>query len=130
MRCLMRIRGKCTTDHISAAGPWLKYKGHLSHIANNTLMGAVNDETGRVNDARDYEAVEPRHDTIAAMAQRYKARGQPWVLDADHNYGEGSAREHAALQLRLFGCAVVLARSIARIAETNLRKQGVVTLLF
>lgn len=130
MRCLMRIRGKCTTDHISAAGPWLKYKGHLSHIANNTLMGAVNDETGRVNDARDYEAVEPRHDTIAAMAQRYRARGQPWVLVADHNYGEGSAREHAALQLRLFGCAVVLARSIARIAETNLRKQGVVTLLF
>ena len=134
MRCLLRIRGKCTTDHISAAGPWLKYKGHLSNIAENTLIGATNDETGTVNEARDYvrpsSASESQNDTIPAIAKRFKARGQPWILVADHNYGEGSAREHAALQLRLFGCAVVLARSIARIAETNLRKQGVLTLLF
>ncbi|WFD27065.1 aconitate hydratase [Malassezia nana] len=133
MRCLLRIRGKCTTDHISAAGPWLKYKGHLSHIAENTLMGAVNDETGEVNDACDFVPgtdAAPTRTTIPALAKRWSQRGQPWMIVADHNYGEGSAREHAALQLRLYGCALVLARSIARIAETNLRKQGVLTLLF
>jgi len=128
LRCLLRVRGKCTTDHISAAGPWLKYKGHLSNIAENTLIGAQNDETGHVNEAVDYEAAAAA--TIPEMAKRWRARGQPWVLVADHNYGEGSAREHAALQLRLFGCYMVLARSIARIAETNLRKQGVLTLQF
>lgn len=128
LRCLLRIRGKCTTDHISAAGPWLKFKGHLSNLAENTLIGAMNDETGAVNQARDYE----QHDiaTIPEMAKRWRARAQPWLIVADHNYGEGSAREHAALQPRLFGCQLVLARSIARIAETNLRKQGVLTLLF
>lgn len=132
LRCLLRIRGKCTTDHISAAGPWLKYKGHLSNLAENTLIGASNDETGNVNDAVDYatSASEDAHDTIPGMAKRWRARGQPWMIVADHNYGEGSAREHAALQPRLFGCHLVLARSIARIAETNLRKQGVLTLLF
>ncbi|KAL4401151.1 aconitate hydratase [Malassezia pachydermatis] len=130
MRCLLRIRGKCTTDHISAAGPWLKYKGHLTNIAENTLIGAMNDMTGEVNEARDYIDEAPRTTTIPAMAKRWKARDQPWMIVADHNYGEGSAREHAALQPRLYGCALVLARSIARIAETNLRKQGVMTLLF
>lgn len=130
MRCLLRIRGKCTTDHISAAGPWLKYKGHLSNLAENTLIGATNDATGQVNEAQDYTAEAPRMDTIPSMAKRWRARGQPWMIVADHNYGEGSAREHAALQPRLYGCALVLARSIARIAETNLRKQGVLTLLF
>ncbi|WFD22873.1 aconitate hydratase [Malassezia equina] len=133
MRCLLRIRGKCTTDHISAAGPWLKYKGHLSHIAENTLMGATNDETGSVNEACDFVPGtndEPTRTTIPALAKRWMHRAQPWMIVADHNYGEGSAREHAALQLRLYGCHLVLARSIARIAETNLRKQGVLTLLF
>lgn len=128
LRCLLRIRGKCTTDHISAAGPWLKYKGHLSNLAENTLIGATNDETGTVNEARDY--MDEPADTIPNMAKRWRARAQPWLIVADHNYGEGSAREHAALQPRLFGCQLVLARSIARIAETNLRKQGVLTLLF
>lgn len=133
MRCLLRVRGKCTTDHISAAGPWLKYKGHLSNIAENTLMGATNDETGSVNDAHDFVPgtdAAPARTTIPALAKRWKERAQPWMLVADHNYGEGSAREHAALQLRLYGCGLVLARSMARIAETNLRKQGVLTLLF
>lgn len=129
LRCLLRIRGKCTTDHISAAGPWLKYKGHLSNLAENTLIGASNDETGNVNEALDYVPGEEL-DTIPGMAKRWRARGQPWMIVADHNYGEGSAREHAALQPRLYGCHLVLARSIARIAETNLRKQGVLTLLF
>lgn len=128
LRTLLRVRGKCTTDHISAAGPWLKYKGHLSNLAENTLIGASNDETGRVNSAVDYENAQ--EDTIPEIAKRYRARNQPWVLVADHNYGEGSAREHAALQPRFFGCNLVVARSIARIAETNLRKQGVLTLLF
>ncbi|PKI84853.1 aconitate hydratase [Malassezia vespertilionis] len=130
MRCLLRIRGKCTTDHISAAGPWLKYKGHLSNLAENTLIGASNDETGNVNETRDYADTDEPLDTIPGMAKRWRTRGQPWMLVADHNYGEGSAREHAALQPRLYGCHLVLARSIARIAETNLRKQGVLTLLF
>ncbi|WFD30028.1 aconitate hydratase [Malassezia sp. CBS 17886] len=131
LRCLLRIRGKCTTDHISAAGPWLKYKGHLSNLAENTLIGATNDETGAVNEAVDYAPGDAaRVDTIPSVAKRYRARGQPWMIVADHNYGEGSAREHAALQPRLYGCQLVLARSVARIAETNLRKQGVLTLLF
>ncbi|PWN44436.1 putative mitochondrial aconitate hydratase [Ceraceosorus guamensis] len=128
MKCLLRIRGKCTTDHISAAGPWLKYKGHLSNLAENTLIGAMNDQDGQVNSAHDLEG--DVRDTIPSIAKRYKARSQPWMLVADHNYGEGSAREHAALQPRFFGCQLILARSIARIAETNLRKQGVLTLLF
>ncbi len=129
MRCLLRIRGKCTTDAISAAGPWLKYKGHLSNLAENTLIGAMNDEKdAQVNVARDYEG--GAEDTIPSVAKRFRARGQPWMIVADHNYGEGSAREHAALQPRFYGCNLIVARSIARIAETNLRKQGVLTLLF
>ncbi|EST05496.1 Aconitase A/isopropylmalate dehydratase small subunit, swivel [Kalmanozyma brasiliensis GHG001] len=128
MRCLLRIKGKCTTDHISAAGPWLKYKGHLSNLAENTLIGATNDEFDAVNVAQDYET--GKQDTIPGVAKIYKSRQQPWMMVADHNYGEGSAREHAALQPRFYGCNLIVARSIARIAETNLRKQGVLTLLF
>ncbi|KAJ1029053.1 hypothetical protein NDA18_002682 [Ustilago nuda] len=128
MRCLLRIKGKCTTDHISAAGPWLKYKGHLSNLAENTLIGATNDEFDAVNVAKDY--VTGQKDTIPGVAKAYKSRDQPWMMVADHNYGEGSAREHAALQPRFYGCNLIVARSIARIAETNLRKQGVLTLLF
>lgn len=128
MRCLLRIKGKCTTDHISAAGPWLKYKGHLSNLAENTLIGATNDEFDAVNVAQDYET--GKQDTIPGVAKLYKSRQQPWMMVADHNYGEGSAREHAALQPRFYGCNLIVARSIARIAETNLRKQGVLTLLF
>ncbi|EPQ28568.1 uncharacterized protein PFL1_03872 [Pseudozyma flocculosa PF-1] len=128
MRCLLRIKGKCTTDHISAAGPWLKYKGHLSNLAENTLIGATNGELDAVNVAHDCFTGET--DTIPGVAKKWKARQQPWMMVADHNYGEGSAREHAALQPRFYGCNLIVARSIARIAETNLRKQGVLTLLF
>jgi len=131
MQVLMRVRGKCTTDHISAAGPWLKYKGHLTNIAENTLITAVNDEGGEVNVAVDYDAGnEPVQDTIPHVAQRFKARNQPWALVVDDNYGEGSAREHAALQPRFYGCAMIVARSFARIHETNLKKQGVLPLWF
>ncbi|CAK9783016.1 putative aconitate hydratase [Cutaneotrichosporon oleaginosum] len=124
LTCLLRVRGKCTTDHISAAGAWLKYKGHLSNISENTLMTAVNDEGGEINVARDAEG----EDTIPHIMQRYKKRGEPWMLVVDDNYGEGSAREHAALQPRFYGCGLILARSFARIHETNLKKQGILPL--
>jgi len=128
----MRVRGKCTTDHISAAGPWLKYKGHLTNISENLLITAVNDEGGEVNVAfdHDHEPSQPPTDTIPGVAKRFKSRGQPWALVVDDNYGEGSAREHAALQPRFYGCAMIIARSFARIHETNLKKQGVLPLWF
>ncbi|PVG04678.1 putative mitochondrial aconitate hydratase [Serendipita vermifera] len=133
MTCLMRVRGKCTTDHISAAGPWLKYKGHLSNISENLLITAVNDENGEINIALDHDAKsgsEQSTGTIPEVAKRFKSRGQPWALVVDENYGEGSAREHAALQPRFYGCALIVARSFARIHETNLKKQGVLPLWF
>ncbi|KAH9846052.1 aconitate hydratase [Lenzites betulinus] len=132
LKVLMRVRGKCTTDHISAAGPWLKYKGHLTNISENLLITAVNDEGGDVNVAfdHDHSPAESETDTIPAIAKRFKARNQPWALIVDDNYGEGSAREHAALQPRFYGCAMIVARSFARIHETNLKKQGVLPLWF
>ncbi|KAJ6519567.1 aconitase family-domain-containing protein [Mycena sanguinolenta] len=132
MKVLMRVRGKCTTDHISAAGPWLKYKGHLTNISENLLITAVNDEGGEVNVAFDHDAAEGQSesDTIPGVAKRFKSRDQPWTLVVDDNYGEGSAREHAALQPRFYGCAMIIARSFARIHETNLKKQGVLPLWF
>ncbi|KAG6845948.1 hypothetical protein H0H87_010996 [Tephrocybe sp. NHM501043] len=128
LKVLMRVRGKCTTDHISAAGPWLKYKGHLTNISENLLITAVNDEGGDVNKAFDRDL--NTSGTIPEIAKSFKARQQPWALVVDDNYGEGSAREHAALQPRFYGCALILARSFARIHETNLKKQGVLPLWF
>ncbi|KAG6842479.1 hypothetical protein C0991_000005 [Blastosporella zonata] len=128
LKVLMRVRGKCTTDHISAAGPWLKYKGHLTNISENLLITAVNDEGGDVNKAFDRDL--NTSGTIPEVAKSFKARQQPWALVVDDNYGEGSAREHAALQPRFYGCALILARSFARIHETNLKKQGVLPLWF
>ncbi|KAG6850321.1 hypothetical protein H0H93_014896 [Arthromyces matolae] len=119
LKVLMRVRGKCTTDHISAAGPWLKYKGHLTNISENLLITAVNDEGGDVNKAFDRELGVSG--TIPEIAKSFKARGQPWALIVDENYGEGSAREHAALQPRFYGGSLILARSFARIHETNLK---------
>lgn len=127
LRVLVKVTGKCTTDTISAAGPWLKYKGHLPNISTNTLNTAVNAETGEVNAAYDLDG--SKH-TIPELAQRWKDRGQEWLVVAEHNYGEGSAREHAALQPRYLGARVVLVKSFARIHETNLKKQGVVPLTF
>ncbi|KAL2268744.1 hypothetical protein VTJ83DRAFT_3590 [Remersonia thermophila] len=129
LRVLVKVTGKCTTDTISAAGPWLKYKGHLPNISANTLNTAVNAETGEVNvayDALDNEAQV----TIPELAERWKKRGQPWLVVAEHNYGEGSAREHAALQPRYLGARLIVCKSFARIHETNLKKQGVVPLTF
>ncbi|KAI8243053.1 putative aconitate hydratase [Colletotrichum sp. SAR11_239] len=127
LKVLVKVTGKCTTDTISAAGPWLKYKGHLPNISTNTLNTAVNKETGEVNAAYD---VDGSKHTIPELAQRWKERGQEWLVVAEHNYGEGSAREHAALQPRYLGARVVLTKSFARIHETNLKKQGVVPLTF
>ncbi|KAG5926051.1 hypothetical protein E4U42_003714, partial [Claviceps africana] len=121
------VAGKCTTDTISAAGPWLKYKGHLPNISANTLNTATNAETNQVNSALDLDGSEH---SISDLAQLWKDRRQEWLLVAEHNYGEGSAREHAALQPRYLGCRVVLTKSFARIHETNLKKQGVVPLTF
>ncbi|KAI9354301.1 aconitase [Zopfochytrium polystomum] len=128
MRVLVKAKGKCTTDHISAAGVWLKYKGHLENIANNTLIGAVNAYTGKTNSVTN--ELTGQEDTIPNVAKHYKANNVPWTVIGDWNYGEGSAREHAALQPRFLGCSLVIARSFARIHETNLKKQGVVPLVF
>jgi len=128
LKVLLRVRGKCTTDHISAAGPWLKYKGHLTNISENLLITAINDEGGEMNVAFDKDT--KTSGTIPEVARRFKARNQPWALIVDDNYGEGSAREHAALQPRFYGCSLIIARSFARIHETNLKKQGVLPLWF
>ncbi|KAF1810283.1 aconitate hydratase [Eremomyces bilateralis CBS 781.70] len=127
LRVLLRVKGQCTTDTISAAGPWLKYKGHLPNISENTLIGAVNADTGATNQAID---VDGSARTIPELAKRWKAQDQEWLVVADSNYGEGSAREHAALQPRYLGGRVILAKSFARIHETNLKKQGIVPLTF
>lgn len=110
---LAKTGGKCTTDHISAAGPWLKYKGHLENISKNTLIGALNVFTGKVNTAKNQDSLV--EDTIPNTAEAYLKNGKAWVIIADDNYGEGSAREHAAMQPRFLGCKVVIARSFARI---------------
>ncbi|KAJ3297432.1 aconitate hydratase [Borealophlyctis nickersoniae] len=128
MKVLVKVQGKCTTDHISAAGPWLKYKGHLENIANNTLIGATNAFNGKVNVVQNELTGE--EDTIPNVGRHYKANNVPWIVVADSNYGEGSAREHAALQPRYLGCRAIVSRSFARIHETNLKKQGVLPLTF
>jgi len=127
LKVLYKITGKCTTDTISAAGPWLKYKGHLPNISANTLIGAINKATGEVNVAYD---VDGSSSSIPELAEKWKNQGLEWLVVAEHNYGEGSAREHAALQPRYLGGRVILAKSFARIHETNLKKQGVVPLTF
>ncbi|KAJ2845828.1 aconitate hydratase [Coemansia brasiliensis] len=131
-RVLVTVQGKCTTDHISAAGKWLKYKGHLENLARNTLIGAANAAMdGCVNQVRNAVAgLQPKQGTIPDVAMSYKKAQVPWLVIADYNYGEGSAREHAAMQPRFLGCNMVIARSFARIHETNLKKQGVLPLVF
>ncbi|ODV61293.1 aconitate hydratase ACO2 [Ascoidea rubescens DSM 1968] len=124
---LLKIEGKCTTDHISAAGVWLKYKGHLENISNNTLIGAVNKETGEVNKAYDLDGKDY---SIPELMIKWKEDAIPWCVIGEHNYGEGSAREHAALSPRFLGGRIILVKSFARIHETNLKKQGMLPLTF
>ena len=130
LRVLYKVKGQCTTDTISAAGPWLKYKGHLPNISANTLIGAVNAHTGETNVAYDHFETNSPQSGIPELAAKWKREGKEWLVVAEDNYGEGSAREHAALQPRYLGCRIVLAKSFARIHETNLKKQGVVPLTF
>ncbi|KAF7594348.1 aconitate hydratase [Aspergillus hancockii] len=125
---LIKCQGKTTTDHISMAGPWLKYRGHLDNISNNMLIGAVNEENGEANKVKN--AFTGEYDAVPATARDYKARGVKWVVIGDWNYGEGSSREHAALEPRHLGGLAIITRSFARIHETNLKKQGMLPLTF
>ena len=126
---LIKANGKCTTDHISLLGPWMKYRGHLDNMSNNCLIGAINDENGRENaifnvlDGTDNNAVPE-------TAKQYKANNIPWIVVGDANYGEGSSRETAATVVRNLGGCAVIAKSFARIHETNLKKFGMLALTF
>lgn len=125
---ILKTKGKCTTDHISPAGPWLKFRGHLDNISNNLFLGAVNaftEEAGKAKHPLTGEVME-----VAKIARDLKNRGMGWVVVGDENYGEGSSREHAAMEPRYLGGVAVIARSFARIHETNLKKQGLLPLAF
>ncbi len=125
---LMKAKGKCTTDHISAAGPWLRFRGHLDRISDNLFIGAINAFTGKAGEGLNQLTGETA--PYPKVARDYKARGLAWVVVGDENYGEGSSREHAAMEPRHLGAAAVLVRSFARIHETNLKKQGLLPLTF
>jgi len=125
---LIKAKGKCTTDHISMAGPWLKYRGHLDNISNNLLIGAVNAFNGETNKVRHIESGE--YYKVPDLARKYKAEGIGTIVVGDENYGEGSSREHAAMEPRNLGVKVVLVKSFARIHETNLKKQGMLGVTF
>jgi len=126
---LLKAKGKCTTDHISPAGPWLRYRGHLDRISDNMFSGADNAFTAKPGTAYNVHTGS-EDQAAAAVAREYKARGQGWVAIGDRNYGEGSSREHAAMSPRYLGARVVISRSFARIHETNLKKQGILPLVF
>ncbi|MHB1949851.1 MAG: aconitate hydratase [Acidiferrobacteraceae bacterium] len=126
---LMKAVGKCTTDHISPAGPWLKYRGHLDRISDNLFSGVQNAFTSTPGTGHNVFTGEDGV-ALASLARDYKRRGQGWAAVGDANYGEGSSREHAAMSPRYLGCLLVLSRSFARIHETNLKKQGILPLVF
>ncbi|MAB58340.1 MAG: aconitate hydratase [Aequorivita sp.] len=128
VKLLIKAFGKCTTDHISMAGPWLRYRGHLDNIANNTLIGAVNAFNKQTNFVKNQFTGE--YGGVPDVQREYKAQGVKTIVVGDHNYGEGSSREHAAMQPRHLGVAAVLVKSFARIHETNLKKQGMLALTF
>jgi aconitate hydratase len=128
MRLLIKAKGKCTTDHISMAGPWLKFRGHLDNISNNLLMGAVNFFNEKTNSVKNAETGE--YGEVSKTARYYKAKDIPTIIVGDENYGEGSSREHAAMEPRHLGVRAVLVKSFARIHETNLKKQGMLALTF
>lgn len=128
MVVLIKAKGKCTTDHISAAGQWLKFRGHLDNISNNLLIGAVNMDNGEINKVVNQLSGETGG--VPDTARKYKAQGVGWVVVGDDNYGEGSSREHAALEPRHLGGRAIIVKSFARIHETNLKKQGLLPLTF
>ena len=125
---LIKTQGKTTTDHISMAGPWLKYRGHLDNISNNMLIGAINAANGEANKVQN--ETNGQWDAVPNVARDYKKQGIKWVVVGDWNYGEGSSREHAALEPRHLGGLAIITRSFARIHETNLKKQGMLPLTF
>ena len=128
MPVLIKTQGKCTTDHISMAGPWLKYRGHLENISGNLLMGATNAFNGKVNCV--VSQLNGQEVKVSEAAKAYKEAGVYSVIVAEDNYGEGSSREHAAMEPRFLNVRLVLAKSFARIHETNLKKQGMLALTF
>jgi aconitate hydratase len=129
MPILLKSKGKTTTDHISPAGPWLRYRGHLEKFSDNMFMGVTNAFTGKAGCGRNIQSNEADQ-PFAKIARDYRSSGMRWVVIGDFNYGEGSSREHAALSPRLLGGAAVIARSFARIHESNLKKQGLLALTF
>ena len=128
LRLLIKAKGKCTTDHISMAGPWLKYRGHLDNISNNMLIGAVNYFNDKTDNVKNQLTGE--YGPVPATQRQYKAEGIGSIVVGDENYGEGSSREHAAMEPRHLGVRAVLVKSFARIHETNLKKQGMLGLTF
>ncbi|MDK2909802.1 MAG: aconitate hydratase [Bacteroidales bacterium] len=128
LRLLIKVKGKCTTDHISMAGPWLRYRGHLENISNNLLIGAVNAFNEKTNAVRNFLTGD--YMEVPASAKAYKQAGIGTIVVGDENYGEGSSREHAAMEPRFMGVKAVLVKSFARIHETNLKKQGMLALTF
>ena len=127
-KLLIKAFGKCTTDHISMAGPWLRFRGHLDNISENMLIGAVNAFNKETNHVKNQLTGE--YGPVPTTARAYKAAGVYSVVVGDHNYGEGSSREHAAMEPRHLGVAAVIVKSFARIHETNLKKQGMLGLTF
>ncbi len=125
---LLKAKGKCTTDHISMAGPWLRFRGHLNNISNNMFIGAINAFTGEAGKVKNTFTGE--YKSIPDVAREYKAKGVNWVVIGDENYGEGSSREHAAMEPRFLGGRAIIVKSFARIHETNLKKQGMLPLTF
>ena len=126
---LLKAQGKCTTDHISPAGPWLRFRGHLDNLSDNMFLGAVNAYTGETGTGLNQHTGE-KDQPFQKIARYYKAKGLRWAVVGDANYGEGSSREHAAMSPRLLGAAAIITRSFARIHETNLKKQGLLPLTF
>ena len=128
MPLLLKVKGKCTTDHISMAGPWLRFRGHLDNISNNMFIGAINAFNEKANAIKN--RLNGNYDEVPNVAREYKAAGLGWVVVGDENYGEGSSREHAAMEPRHLGGRVIIVKSFARIHETNLKKQGMLPLTF
>ncbi len=128
LRLLIKAKGKCTTDHISMAGKWLKYRGHLDNISNNLLIGATNSFNEKINSVKN--GLTGEHDEVPKVQRTYKAKGIGSIVVGDENYGEGSSREHAAMEPRFLGVRAILVKSFARIHETNLKKQGMLALTF
>ena len=128
LKLLIKVKGKCTTDHISMAGPWLKFRGHLDNISNNMLIGAVNYFNDKTDSVKNQLTGD--YDSVPAVQRNYKANGIGSIVVGDENYGEGSSREHAAMEPRFLGVRAILVKSFARIHETNLKKQGMLALTF